>query len=73
MSMTLIFLIKKILRNDREQMSASPFVFTYYYLGTSVLDNIFLDASGSPLPGIFDATLCILQSLNIHLQGTTLT
>ena len=52
---------------------SSPLIFTYNYPGTSALDNIFLDASGSPLPGTSGARLLGLQSPNVTLQGVTLT
>ena len=54
-------------------MSASPLVFTYNYPLSSKLDNIFLDASGSPLPGTSTADLITLESANFIVQGATLT
>jgi len=54
-------------------MSASPLLLTYNYPGTSKLDNIFVDASGSPLPGTSGARLLILESPNFNVQGVTLT
>ena len=52
---------------------ASPLVFTYNYPGSSQLDNQFVNAPTSPLPGLSDAILINLQSPNLILQGVTLT
>ena len=54
-------------------MSASPLLFTYNNPGSLKLNNIFVDASGSPLPGSSGTQLYILQSPNLNLQGVTLT
>jgi hypothetical protein len=54
-------------------MSASPLVLTYNIVDSRILGNIFVDASGSPLPGRSNASLFTLQSPNINLQGITLT
>jgi len=54
-------------------MSASPLVLTYTYPGDSQLSNIFVDASGSPLPGTSTADLITLQSPNFNVQNATLT
>ena len=54
-------------------MSASPLVFTYNIVDSRILGNIFVDASGSPLPGQSNASLFTLQSPNVNLHGITLT
>lgn len=52
---------------------ASPLVFTYNVPGTSELDNQFVNAPTSPLPGLSTAFVTDLQSPNLVLQGVTLT
>jgi hypothetical protein len=52
---------------------ASPLVFTYNYPKSSELDNIFVNAPTSPLPGTSSTGLLSLQSPNLVLQGVTLT
>jgi len=54
-------------------MSASPLVFMHNIVDSRILGNIFVDASGSPLPGQSNASLLTLQSPNVNLQGSTLT
>jgi len=53
-------------------MSTSPLVFAYSSLPTE-LDNTFVNAPTSPLPGTSSASLANLQSSNLILQGVTFT
>ena len=53
-------------------MSASPLVLVYNVPGTFVLHNYFVDASGSPLPGLSTVALFTVQSPNLVLQGVKL-
>lgn len=52
---------------------ASPLVFTYNYPASLELDNNFVNAPTSPLPGTSSAIFLNLQSSNLILQGVTLT
>jgi hypothetical protein len=54
-------------------MSASPLVFTYNIFDSRILGNIFVDGSGSPLPGTSNVTLNTLSCPNVNVQGITLT
>jgi hypothetical protein len=52
---------------------SSPLVFTYTYPVDAQLSNIFVDASGSPLPGTSTADLITLKSPNFNVQDATVT
>jgi hypothetical protein len=52
---------------------SSPLVFTYNIPGTLLLSNLFENRLSSPLPGASGVGLINLQSVNINLNGVTLT
>ena len=54
-------------------MSASPLIVTFNYPTSLELDNNFVNAPTSPLPGTSAAILLNLQSPNFNVQNATLT